>query len=372
MATIKNACLGLIKSEFQQIYGTHMSKRAMADDHVMLTSFEKSPLTKEEMCQIDNMWNRIIPKPSIGYDYFAIYKNVEYFDPRFVAGSYYYPWIIRALNPKEFYHTLIHKSMFRHILSDLPQPITLLSDINGNKLSVDKKSINTESAIDFLFGIKRKLIIKGSVSAAGGKTVKFINADASKSEIRNILNEYKDNYVVQELVHGHSEMTAFNPTSLNTLRITTLLINNQISLCPSVFRVGAPGQALDNLQQGGLMIGINSQSGRLSSYGYSMQGEKVYERNNKKFEDFVVPNFHKAVDLAFEGHRRIAVCGFAAWDFAINEHGNPIFIEVNLYWPGIRVHQMAAGPILGDRTQEVIDYVHNLGKRNWMYIFERR
>ena len=37
----------------------------------------------------------------------------------------------------------------------------------------------------------------------------------------------------------------------------------------------------------------------------------------------------------------------------------PVFIEVNLGFPGIQMEQMCTGPIFGDRTAEVVGYVKN-------------
>lgn len=49
--------------------------------------------------------------------------------------------------------------------------------------------------------------------------------------------------------------------------------------------------------------------------------------------------------------------GHAAWDFALNENEEPVFIEVNLGWPGIMTEQLSScRPVFGERTQEAIEY----------------
>ena len=65
------------------------------------------------------------------------------------------------------------------------------------------------------------------------------------------------------------------------------------------------------------------------------------------------------VDLAINAHRfYLPTCGFAGWDLALDSNNKPIFIEVNLGFPGIQFEQLCpATPIFEGRTQEVIDYV---------------
>ncbi|MBD5355786.1 MAG: hypothetical protein HDR88_02115 [Bacteroides sp.] len=345
------------------------SLRGIADDHRMLTSYPRISLDADEKKAVCDLWGQIHPKPGMAFPYYEIQKAIDTFDANLVAGSVYYPVVLRTLNPKEYYRALIHKSMFRHMLGDLPQPITLASSINSSILDVDKKPISEQALIEYLSNYEKDFIIKQSTNTSGGRGVQFVNFK-DKDKLKELIKSFDENFVVQEIINGSKDLEQFNPSSLNTLRISTLLLNGEISLCACVFRVGAEGQILDNLQQGGLMIGIDTDSGKLLKYGLSIDGAKVTERNGHKFENFQIPNFEKVKEAAFDGHRRIAACGFASWDFALDVNNNPQFIEVNLYWPGIRVQQLAGGPIFKDRTNEVIEFIKEKKEKNKFYFIE--
>lgn len=51
-------------------------------------------------------------------------------------------------------------------------------------------------------------------------------------------------------------MAIFNPSSLNTIRITTLLMNGNCSLLSKMLRHGGPGMIVDNMTSGGFGVGI--------------------------------------------------------------------------------------------------------------------
>lgn len=47
---------------------------------------------------------------------------------------------------------------------------------------------------------------------------------------------------------------------------------------------------------------------------------------------------------------------------ALDKDGDPVLIEGNTVYPGISLEQMCSGPIFGNRTDEVIDYLINTNR----------
>ena len=67
--------------------------------------------------------------------------------------------------------------------------------------------------------------------------------------------------------------------------------------------------------------------------------------------------FEDILALVEKAHcESFSICKFIGWDIAINSDGVPILVELNSSQPGVIGEQLVAGPIFGDRTQEVIDY----------------
>lgn len=112
------------------------------------------------------------------------------------------------------------------------------------------------------------------------------------------------------------------------------------------------------MANGGIWVGIDD-FGNLRDFGCNNKNEIRKEHNGIIFKSEKVPNFEQIVDLAIEAHRHIATCGFVGWDIALDNNNSPIFIEANLWWPGISYGEVCNGPIFGDRTDEVIEYVRD-------------
>ena len=79
------------------------------------------------------------------------------------------------------------------------------------------------------------------------------------------------------------------------------------------------------------------------------------------FAECKITNFHKCIDLVKQlAPRLFGMSRLAAWDITLDEYGEPLLIEVNLHWGG--VVQKAAGPMFGERTEDVLDYIHHKKK----------
>ena len=46
-----------------------------------------------------------------------------------------------------------------------------------------------------------------------------------------------------------------------------------------------------------------------------------------------------------------------SWDFAIDENGEPMLIEMNISYGELDFHQLCNGPIFGDKTEDVLNEV---------------
>ena len=151
----------------------------------------------------------------------------------------------------------------------------------------------------------------------------------------------------------------FNQSSLNTFRISTLLLNGKFSVCTSMMRFGSSGSVVDNVGAGGGCVGVNN-DGSLMPFGFNKAGQRIAEWNGKKFAGYVIPHFSDVLGMARKAHLDCPLCSFVGWDFAINQDGKVNLIEANLESPGLFFEQLANGkPAFGDRTAEVADWVCN-------------
>lgn len=177
-------------------------------------------------------------------------------------------------------------------------------------------------------------------------------------DISKILKDYGHSYICQEVLEQSKLTAQFNKTSLNTFRINTLNLNGKITVENIMFRHGRNNSIVDNFGLGGVCCGVNNDGtfiGRaidasLNNYNKSPFGVS--------YCDIVIPETSMIVDYAIRAHRRyLPMIGHAAWDFALSETNTPVFIEVNLGWPGLVSEQLSSGrSIFNGRADEVLAY----------------
>lgn len=316
-------------------------------------------LTKTEKLKIKALWGNIVPNIEDGYLAYRIYKQLYGFNENFVPVSYFYPHLMWNLNSKDVSNTMSHKGMMPIIFKDILQPAIIINCINKNIFDSNYNILTIDDAVQLIISYDDKVIIKPSTDTSSGKNVRILDTNISSAEIKNILKLYGDNYVVQVLVEQSLVTSQLNPTSLQTMRINTLLLNGECTAIKSTMRCGGVGQIVDNLNAGGFMVGISS-DGRLNRLGYSFDGQIHNQTNGFKLHDIIIPNFKNVVNTAIKCHiKYLPNCSFVAWDFSLTKDNKPILIEANLKFPSCFGVQLCTSPLFGERTQEVIDYVKN-------------
>ena len=154
---------------------------------------------------------------------------------------------------------------------------------------------------------------------------------------------------------------------MNTFRISTINVNGICSLGTILFRHGRKGQVVDNGGQGGIMCGID-ESGKIIKVFDKFLTEYNISQSGIDYTNFSFLNIDNIINVAINAHKKyLPNMGFAGWDFCLDENNIPIFIEVNLGYPGILYEQLcSASPIFGNRTKEVYEYVgNNLHNLSW-------
>ena len=322
-------------------------------ESVEMANLTLESLTSEEMYSVKSLWGGIIdPAPK----YYQMFKTLEGFDCRFVSVDVYFPIIMRALNPLAYSRSFSHKGFYPFIFGGIPQPKFYINCVRGVYYDSDLKVISRNEAIDTIKKVD-EVIIKVTKNTGCGKKVSKIQPQNENLEL--LIDSFGKDFIVQEVLRQPDFTAKYNPQSLNSFRISTLNINGKCSLCSVVFRCGQNGATVDNTGSGGIIVGVG-EDGRFREYGYDMKYNRHYKSSNGlEFKDGYIPNMHKIIDIVLQWHQRyLPNLGHCGWDIALNEEGNPVFIEVNLVYPGIQYEQICVGkPHFGERTDELIQFV---------------
>ena len=236
-------------------------------------------------------------------------------------------------NEKEYNHTVLvtNKYVFYHYLNSLniPTPNCLAVNIHGNMMFLN--GVTKESDI-----FNGKNVFAKILECDKGFGVKCLESYDDFKKLKQLWKN--ENYLLQEAIEQHEELSRLYDKSINTIRIVTVYYNNDAHFFSSAFRCGSKiSGVVDNISQGGFCIGIN-EDGTLKSPAFNEQRyggptSEIHPDSGTVFGEIKIPFYKEAIDITCELHRHLYGMGALGWDVAITPNG-PIIIEGNEYWYG--------------------------------------
>ena len=144
-------------------------------------------------------------------------------------------------------------------------------------------------------------------------------------------------HLLQERLIQHPSLTKLYPYAINTIRLVTFNIENDIKVFAGVLRAGTGGRFTDNWNTGGIIVRVDIGTGRLAGKGLFKPGfgqsTAIHPDTGILLDGFVIPHLTRAVQLVRDLHRFFYGLHSIGWDIAITEDG-PNVIEGNDDWDG--------------------------------------
>ena len=163
----------------------------------------------------------------------------------------------------------------------------------------------------------------------------MISVNGVLHSVDELRKKIKVKSLIQDRVIQHPQMGALNPHSVNCLRIITARKGNEIVPISVLLKVGSSKSPCDNWAAGGIIIGIDLDTGRLSENGFykSKYGRKVTEHPETKvrFKEFEIPYYQECINLVKHVHQYLYGIHSIGWDIAISPEG-PVILEGNERW----------------------------------------
>lgn len=179
------------------------------------------------------------------------------------------------------------------------------------------------------------------INGRGVFPLRLHNSKLSVNGEEITLDQLKDRLngqcLIQERVQQHGKMRELHPHSVNTIRLVTFNNGGDVQVFSAGLRIGTKGRSLDNWTAGGILVGIDLESGRVREEGFYKPGYggRVgrHPQTDVPFSGFEIPYFNDALELAKGLHGYLYGIHSVGWDIAITEAG-PIIIEGNDDWDG--------------------------------------
>lgn len=338
-----------------------LARRRYANSSLAKKMDNMTPLTETEEDKIIAFWQKFHKKATslFSIKQYYVYKtyltggNLRYFIP----DDFYYCYADIFFTNRHISVRLDNKNLYDLYFYDVKMPFTITRRIDGVFMDKAYRQISLHQAIDACCH-HGNVIIKQALNSDGGKGIKFVEQCGSHpTELETELMD-RDNYVVQSIIKQHPVLAAFNPQSVNTIRIMTLFYRGEAKVLSSVLRMGINGSKVDNASSGGVVCGIKP-DGTLRNCAFDSCANR-YDRHPQghSFGGVAIPSFDKCKELALKlCVRFINYTKLISWDFSIDEQGEPLLIEANFTGGQLDFHQLCNGPIWGDDTENILSEI---------------
>lgn len=305
----------------------------------------------------------------------------------FIPESLYYFQIEPRLNALPMRLAYSDKNMYDRWyagVSGVKLPVTVLRNINGFLYDQKYELIGMQAAEGLLDD--GKYIIKPSLDSGGGKNVHILEAARERANARTAVRStlwgadrvgrlediarcYGKDYVVQQYIRQHKYFARLCPTSVNTMRVMTYrsVGDDRVHVIQRIMKIGLKGRVTDNEWTGSVTIGV-SETGTLNRYAVNKFGVRHTEFNGLDIAGLPDNPFVSTVDRAARAIAgQVYYSRLVGMDFAVDEDGAAVFIEMNHSYNGINFFQYNNGPLFQGYTDEILEYCARQRRDHYVY-----
>lgn len=264
--------------------------------------------------------SKCILKDNIGYMEYNLFHFID--KPESLRKTYvdfnHSQALFKKLNDKEYMDIFDNKLMFNEKFKDYIGRDFIdaahCSDAQFKKFCKGKKQIFCKP--------------KDSCSGKGIYKVIEINKDTDIIELHKFMID--NDLFCEDVIIQHKDMNKLNKSSINTIRITTVLNENKVYLMYAILRIGVGDSKVDNVGSGGIYT-VLSEDGKIVNPCWSDKTITTYTAhptNSFGLIGFKIPYFKQAITLCKKAAKVEKHIRYVGWDVAITEDG-PILVEGN-------------------------------------------
>ncbi|MGM9614319.1 MAG: sugar-transfer associated ATP-grasp domain-containing protein [Oscillospiraceae bacterium] len=201
--------------------------------------------------------------------------------------------------------------------------------IKREYLHIDESTLEEEIVA---FIRKHGTVLSKELNNTQGKGIKRISFDPTTTQA--VVKELRQGeHLVEQFIVQHSDMIKINPTSVNTIRIGTVLDkNHKAHVIGATLRAGGKDKFVDNFHSGGVAYPVDFESGIVCGKGRNNTSGTGFIRHPStdfKVLGFEVPNYDIAKKTVMEAAEMLDKLYYIGWDVAITPDGVEL-IEANI------------------------------------------
>ncbi|MDD3080037.1 MAG: sugar-transfer associated ATP-grasp domain-containing protein [Paludibacter sp.] len=274
----------------------------------------------------------------LDYFYFDVYSNPSFDPQKYASTLFMYRYHKRLNDPKYtqyFFNKMLFHEKFRFLMGHDFINLSRVKETELRNWIISKDP-------DALMAKKMK-----SVGGFGVKKIYVgIQADQvylNKRPLEKSFTYLRKFDMLEEFVVQHDLLNKLNPGCLNTVRVVTVLDNEQkAQLIGAVIRLGVNSD-VDNFHSGGIAVNVNLETGKLEGNGFKLAPEDPncfteHPVTHVVFDGYQLPFWSKLLDTVQKACFVIPQVRTVGWDVAIRQNGISL-IEGNHDWDKIIIEK---------------------------------
>jgi hypothetical protein len=317
-------------------HASHARKAATAYGQI-LAQFPEHALDAAQRRRI-----RDYSKEVLGETWYAPWLEVfAAFRGEFIEGWIPDNYFGRVLAPSwRTFPMIDRKTTSKKILGTDRLP-DLAYQINGFWLDTNNESLAVADLERLLFAENSHVFVKRDGFSAGTGVRKIAREDFDPHALAAF-----GNLVVQAPIRHHPFFDDLSPTSLATLRVTT--IKPPMGKAESramLLRIARKGPEIAR-EGDEILVGILDRTGKLNSFAVDDYWQVSHEHpdTGARYEGTIIPGFEDAVRFCEDLHDRNPYSGVVGWDLTLDPDLRPALIEWNTGHVGTKVAEASIGP----------------------------
>jgi len=185
-------------------------------------------------------------------------------------------------------------------------------------------NMRDDEIINFI-KIKRKVIVKPNSESQGRGVFVVTTEEDHLANVHKLVEEIKrKNCLIEEFIEQHPEVSLLNPSSVNSIRVYTLIDSmGRSHVIFAAIRVGSSNGHVDNYHSGGVAYPIDLEDGVVNGFGRDLKNNPYlyHPSTGVQMIGYKIPNWNIVKETVLEASLLIPQCRYIGWDVAITKSG---------------------------------------------------
>ena len=183
------------------------------------------------------------------------------------------------------------------------------------------------------FAQNHKAFILKPLNLSCGRGIEIIRMDeiskAPQQLFDELVKKYGGTFIVEELIVQDEIMAKFHPASVNTVRVPTIRMDDEVVVFHPFMRIGQGGKSVDNAGAGGVICAVNVEAGTLGAAADEHGNRfEAHPNSNEQIVGFTIPRWEEAKAFVKELAQVVPSNRYTGWDIALTEKGW-VMVEAN-------------------------------------------